>query len=220
MVTPAQLDVEYGTIKFTTTTTTTMYTGKATYRYYPLVGRSITKTYTIEEEMLTKAEINTLHLSYKNLEGWPFGYISAELDGEIDMQVYHKPANTTIRYSAMKNINFLPAVYKWVEGNWTMVPHKHTAMPAYEGTSYGQTSGCWEWTKKEWTRPEWNAGQYWFFYGPFSDVTVNVNEATTSLEYNGNKLPDGATLVQEGNTVKYVNVGSPVDAISIFILLH
>ena len=209
MVTPAQLDVEYGTIKFTTTTTTTMYTGKATYRYYPLVGRSITKTYTIEEEMLTKAEINTA-LEAKKVEGWPFGYISAELDGEIEYTEVSKPASTTIEYDYVKSINYVPAVYKWVEGNWTMVPHKHTAMPAYEGTSYGQTSGCWEWTKKEWTRPEWNAGQYWFFYGPFSDVTVNVNEATTSLEYNGNKLPDGATLVQEGNTVKYVNVSSPV----------
>ena len=91
-----------------------------------------------------------------------------------------------------------------------MVPHKHTEKPAFEGTSYGQISGCWEWTKKEWSRPDWNAGQYWFFYGPFGDVTLDLNKVTTSLEYNGNKLPDGATLVQTGNTVKYVNVSSPV----------
>ena len=49
-----------------------------------------------------------------------------------------------------------------------------------------------------------------FFYGPFGDVTLDLNKVTTSLEYNGNKLPDGATLVQTGNTVKYVNVSSPV----------
>ena len=67
-----------------------------------------------------------------------------------------------------------------------------------------------EWTKKEWGRPDWNPGQYWFFYGPFGDVTLDLNKVTTSLEYNGNKLPDGATLVQTGNTVKYVNVSSPV----------
>ena len=110
----------------------------------------------------------------------------------------------------MKSINYVPATYKWVEGNWTMVPHRHTEKPAFEGTSYGQISGCWEWTKKEWGRPDWNPGQYWFFYGPFGDVTLDLNKVTTSLEYNGNKLPDGATLVQTGNTVKYVNVSSPV----------
>ena len=52
------------------------------------------------------------------------------------------------------------------------------------------------------------AGNFWYFYGPFGEVTLDVTEATTNLP-NG-ELPNGATLVQEGNTVKYVNVNSPV----------
>ncbi len=208
MVTPAQLDVEYGTIKFTTTTVTTMYTGKATYRYYNRFGGSTKKTYTTEE-FLTQAEVDA-SLEAQKLAGWPLIYPHVELDGDIIYTEVSKPASTTIEYDYVKSINYVPAVYKWVEGNWTMVPHKHTEKPAFEGTSYGQISGCWEWTKKEWGRPDWNPGQYWFFYGPFGDVTLDLNKVTTSLEYNGNKLPDGATLVQTGNTVKYVNVSSPV----------
>ncbi len=53
-------------------------------------------------------------------------------------------------------------------------------------------------------------GQYWDYYGAFGDVSLNVNGATTNLTYNGGKLPDGATLVQTNNTVKYVNVDSPI----------
>ena len=208
MVTPAQLDVEYGTIKFTTTTVTTMYTGKATYRYYNRLGGSTKKTYTTEE-FLTQAEVDA-SLEAQKLAGWPLIYPHVELDGDIIYTEVSKPASTTIEYDYVKSINYVPAVYKWVEGNWTMVPHRHTEKPAFEGTSYGQISGCWEWTKKEWGRPDWNPGQYWFFYGPFGDVTLDLNKVTTSLEYNGNKLPDGATLVQTGNTVKYVNVSSPV----------
>lgn len=62
-----------------------------------------------------------------------------------------------------------------------MVPHRHTEKPAFEGTSYGQISGCWEWTKKEWGRPDWNPGQSWFFYGPFGDVTFGFEQSNYKL---------------------------------------
>ncbi|MCS2901803.1 hypothetical protein NXX91_19765 [Bacteroides thetaiotaomicron] len=81
MVTPAQLDVEYGTIKFTTTTVTTMYTGKATYRYYNRLGGSTKKTYTTEE-FLTQAEVDA-SLEAQKLAGWPLIYPHVELDGDI-----------------------------------------------------------------------------------------------------------------------------------------
>ena len=51
-------------------------------------------------------------------------------------------------------------------------------------------------------------GCWTILYGPFGEVKLDVTKATTNLA-NG-KLPNGATLVQEGNTVKYVNVNSPV----------
>lgn len=51
-------------------------------------------------------------------------------------------------------------------------------------------------------------GKYNAFYGPITKVNLDVNGATTSLE--STQLPSGVTLVQEGNTVRYKNVGSPV----------
>lgn len=53
-----------------------------------------------------------------------------------------------------------------------------------------------------------NGGNYNKFYGPITEVKLDVKGATTNLE--STQLPSGVTLVQEGNTVKYKNVGSPV----------
>ena len=208
LVTEAQLDVEYGTVKFVATTEVKMFKGTATYKYTRRGGGSQEKTFSTEE-MLSTAEVDA-SLQAQALAGAPHGYTLDRQVGSTRYEESVKTESTPIEYTYVKNINYVPATYKWVEGNWPMVPHRHTEKPAFEGTSYGQISGCWEWTKKEWGRPDWNPGQYWFFYGPFGDVTLDLNKVTTSLEYNGNKLPDGATLVQTGNTVKYVNVSSPV----------
>lgn len=217
LVTEAQLNVEYGTVKFTATTEVKMFKGTATYRYVPRRGGgSQNRTFTTEE-MLSQAEVDA-SLEAQALAGAPSGYTLDRQVGTTDYEESSKTENTPIEYTYVKSINYVPATYKWVEGDWVRVPHRHTEKPAFDGTSYGQISGCWEWTKREWSRPDWNAGQYWAFYGPFGDVTLDLSKVTTSLDYNGNKLPDGTTLVQSGNTVKYVNVSSPVGyAYQIFI---
>ena len=61
-----------------------------------------------------------------------------------------------------------------------------------------------------------NTGQFWFFYGTadgngLSDVKLDVNKATTNLKYNSGKLPDKASLEQDGNTVRYKNIDSPIE---------
>ena len=53
-------------------------------------------------------------------------------------------------------------------------------------------------------------GQYWNFYGPFGDVKLDLGNVKTNLQYNNYQLPVSVTLEQIGNTVKYVNVGSPI----------
>ena len=53
-------------------------------------------------------------------------------------------------------------------------------------------------------------GQYWNFYGPFGNVELDLGNVKTNLQYNNYQLPVSVTLEQIGNTVKYVNVGSPI----------
>lgn len=49
-------------------------------------------------------------------------------------------------------------------------------------------------------------------------MKLDISRVTTDLKYNGGQLPAKTTLVQVGNTVKYVNVDSPIEyAYKIFI---
>ena len=80
------------------------------------------------------------------------------------------------------------------------------------GDVAGQRLGCWVWTPFQYTVEETNPipGQYYDFYGPFNGPVLELDKVKTDLTYNEGKLPSGVTLQQVGNTVKYVNVGSPV----------
>ena len=90
----------------------------------------------------------------------------------------------------------------------TIVPHECNARPAYAAAK-GLVEGCW--TAVEVENPVTVIpGAYWDFYGPINGPVLELDKVTTNLDYNGNKLPSGVTLVQDGTTVKYVNVGSPV----------
>lgn len=115
-----------------------------------------------------------------------------------------------VEYTYVAGIEYTPAKYEWIDGTWEEVKHEHSDYPNFNGSVDGETAGCgcYVWTTYTETTDQWVAGQYWYFYGPFGEVKLDVTKATTNLA-NG-KLPNGATLVQEGNTVKYVNVNSPV----------
>ena len=56
---------------------------------------------------------------------------------------------------------------------YVVKPHVPTPMPTYEGTENGQRVGDWEWTTVGWTESQWSPGQYWFYYGPFGDITAD-----------------------------------------------
>lgn len=211
IVTPASLQIETGEVDFVTTRTITMYSGKATYTYTEIGGGETKNVdYSTAKPMLTKAEVNA-DLEAQAIAGIPAGYeLTSSTINYTEVQVSE---DTRVTYTYVKDVQYVPAVVKWVEGVYTEKPHVDTVMPAYEGTSYGQKIGCWEWSKSVFSTSGLNLGQYWFFYGQFSDVKLDVTKVRTNLDYNGGKLPDNATLEQvpNTNTVKYVNVNSPIE---------
>ena len=128
-----------------------------------------------------------------------------------DADVVYTPSTTgaqTVKYIMGYDV-VLPE-YEYVAPQ----PIACTEKPADDvlGDVAGQRLGCWVWTPFQYTVEETNPipGQYYDFYGPFNGPVLELDKVKTDLEYNGGKLPSGVTLQQVGNTVKYVNVGSPV----------
>ena len=218
IVTPASLKTTTGTVDIVTASPITTYNGSATYTYTQITDgtTTTTKTYTTPHSMVTKGEVSN-YLYAQALNGAPAGY-RLTANGTVNYTEVLVSAGSSITYTYIASIDYTPAVIEWIPGEPVAKKHDHTLQPNFEGTSYGQKSGCWEWTKTTFSSSVINLGQYWFYYGEFSEVKLDIDKVTTDLEYNGGKLPDKATLEQVGNTVKYVNVKSPIEyAYKIFI---
>ena len=218
IVTPASLKTTTGTVDIVTASPITTYNGSATYTYTQITDgtTTTTKTYTTPHSMVTKGEISN-YLYAQALNGAPAGY-RLTANGTVNYTEVLVSAGSSITYTYIASIDYTPAVIEWIPGEPVAKKHDHTLQPNFEGTSYGQKSGCWEWTKTTFSSSVINLGQYWFYYGEFSEVKLDIDKVTTDLKYNGGKLPDKATLEQVGNTVKYVNVKSPIEyAYKIFI---
>ena len=218
IVTPASLKTTTGTVDIVTASPITTYNGSATYTYTQITDgtTTTTKTYTTPHSMVTKAEVSN-YLYAQALNGAPAGY-RLTANGTVNYTEVLVSAGSSITYTYIASIDYTPAVIEWIPGEPVAKKHDHTLQPNFEGTSYGQKSGCWEWTKTTFSSSVINLGQYWFYYGEFSEVKLDIDKVTTDLKYNGGKLPDKATLEQVGNTVKYVNVKSPIEyAYKIFI---
>ena len=218
IVTPASLKTTTGTVDIVTASPITTYNGSATYTYTQITDgtTTTTKTYTTPHSMVTKGEVSN-YLYAQALNCAPAGY-RLTANGTVNYTEVLVSAGSSITYTYIASIDYTPAVIEWIPGEPVAKKHDHTLQPNFEGTSYGQKSGCWEWTKTTFSSSVINLGQYWFYYGEFSEVKLDIDKVTTDLKYNGGKLPDKATLEQVGNTVKYVNVKSPIEyAYKIFI---
>ena len=218
IVTPASLKTTTGTVDIVTASPITTYNGSATYTYTQITDgtTTTTKTYTTPHSMVTKGEVSN-YLYAQALNGAPAGY-RLTANGTVNYTEVLVSAGSSITYTYIASIDYTPAVIEWIPGEPVAKKHDHTLQPNFEGTSYGQKSGCWEWTKTTFSSSVINLGQYWFYYGEFSDVKLDITKVTTDLKYNGGKLPAKTTLEQVGNTVKYVNVDSPIEyAYKIFI---
>ena len=215
--TPASLNVTYGKVDFVTASDLTMYSGTSKVNYWK-PGTStedvIEKTYSVGA-MLTQAEAMAM-LEVQEREGTPEGYVN--FGSTYNFTEIPVIKGSHVEYTYVANIDYVPAEIVVVPGDYVAKKHEHTPMPTFDGESYGQKSGCWEWTKTTFGSSVINLGQYWFYYGEFSDVKLDITKVTTDLKYNGGKLPAKTTLEQVGNTVKYVNVDSPIEyAYKIFI---
>ena len=211
----AKLNVITEKVSFTAVKPVTMYTATATYEYskrlpfgskWTVVDKA---TFTAEAE--TKADADKAIEAQLRAKGWeihPFAKVDQIGKTEYTDRVILE--GQLVEYTYVAGIEYTPAKYEWIDGTWEEVKHEHSDYPNFNGSVDGETAGCgcYVWTTYTETTDQWVAGQYWYFYGPFGEVKLDVTKATTNLA-NG-KLPNGATLVQEGNTVKYVNVNSPV----------
>ena len=225
----AKLNVITEKVSFTAAKPVTMYTVTETYEYsryekikdgywehfpwdyvdpvYDWVVKE-TETFTAEAENEADAlEGIQAQLRAKNWETHRYAKID-KVGSESTNRVILE--GQLVEYTYVAGIEYTPAKYEWIDGTWEEVKHEHSDYPNFNGSVDGETAGCgcYVWTTYTETTDQWVAGQYWYFYGPFGEVKLDVTKATTNLA-NG-KLPNGATLVQEGNTVKYVNVNSPV----------
>ena len=214
----AKLNVITKKVSFTAVKPVTMYTATATYSYLKYKKVGFMKYEWVEEDRATfTAEAETQADADKAIEaqlrakGWeihPFAKVDQIGKTEYTNRVILE--GQLVEYTYVAGIEYTPAKYEWIDGTWEEVKHEHSDYPNFNGSVDGETAGCgcYVWTTYTETTDQWVAGQYWYFYGPFGEVKLDVTKATTNLA-NG-KLPNGATLVQEGNTVKYVNVNSPV----------
>ena len=214
----AKLNVITKKVSFTAVKPVTMYTATATYSYLKYKRVGFMKYEWVEEDRATfTAEAETQADADKAIEaqlrakGWeihPFAKVDQIGKTEYTNRVILE--GQLVEYTYVAGIEYTPAKYEWIDGTWEEVKHEHSDYPNFNGSVDGETAGCgcYVWTTYTETTDQWVAGQYWYFYGPFGEVKLDVTKATTNLA-NG-KLPNGATLVQEGNTVKYVNVNSPV----------
>ncbi len=120
------------------------------------------------------------------------------------------PSSTSFTFKNVKSIEYVPAQTEEVEADIIYSPCNEMPGPD-DNTVYneGDKVGCWKYTK--WVEPatEKIDGQYWDFYGPFSNVVLDTKNLTTDLETK--KLPSGASLEQtSATTALYKNVQSPI----------
>ena len=203
--TPAQLEVDYQTI--------TIPTGgvyfSATVQLYDNSWHGWVKarSYTAKGRSAAESIQNALTIAKSKEPGHYFDVANWKHKYEIE-NIKEDTTSETIEFQSVKTVNYIPAKYKTIPGSWAYADC--TDMPADNGDYAGQTVGCYEWTLKSAPDTKVVPGQYWNYYGPISEVTLDVKNVRTNLP--DEKLPAKASLVQTGTTVTYMNVESPINS--------
>ena len=151
------------------------------------------------------AEVKKLNANY--IDPKPYYGIASELSDVVDGFVTEPVTIKTI-----KEIKYHPAKTEEVKPEIITVDCNPKPGPSSDVLTEGYTVGCWTWTKFTYPYYDYDLGQYWQFYGPFSDIVFDLGEnyenVTTDLD--DTKLPSGASLTPNGYKLKYENVLSPV----------
>ncbi len=155
-----------------------------------------------------RAEANKLNAHYLD------GELTCGMKADAPVVEVITAGSTSFSFRTISKVTYVPAVYEEVPAY--IIYSDCNERPGPDDTddyTVGQRIGCWEWQKYSWTEVKPVAGQYWDFYGPFSDVVLdladNYKNVTTDLP--DGKLPSGASLEQRsGYTLYYENVLSPI----------
>ena len=203
--TPAQLEVDYQTI---TIPTGGVYFSATVQLYdYYRHGWVKARSYTAKGRSAAESKQNALTIAKSKESGHYFDDFDLKHKYEIE-NIKEDTTSETIEFQSVKTVNYIPAKYKTIPGYWAYADC--TDMPAVNGDYAGQTVGCYEWTLKSAPGTKVVPGQYWNYYGPISEVTLDVKNVKTNLP--DEKLPAMASLVQTGTTVTYMNVESPINS--------
>ena len=203
--TPAQLEVDYQTI---TIPTGGVYFSATVQLYdYNRYGWVKARSYTAKGRSAAESIQNALTIAKSKEPGHYFDIVDRRHKYEIE-NIKEDTTSETIEFQSVKTVNYIPAKYKNIPGYWAYADC--TDMPAVNGDYAGQTVGCYEWTLKSAPDTKVVPGQYWNYYGPISEVTLDVKNVKTNLP--DEKLPAKASLVQTGTTVTYMNVESPINS--------
>lgn len=202
--TPAQLEVDYQTI---TIPTGGVYFSATVQLYDYRQGWVKASSYTAKGRSAAESIQNALTIAKSKEPGHYFEGVDWNHKYEIE-NIKEDTTSETIEFQSVKTVNYIPAKYKTIPGYWAYADC--TDMPAVNGDYAGQTVGCYEWTLKSAPDTKVVPGQYWNYYGPISEVTLDVKNVKTNLP--DEKLPAKASLVQTGTTVTYMNVESPINS--------
>ena len=202
--TPAQLEVDYQTI---TIPTGGVYFSATVQLYDYRHGWVKARSYTAKGRSAAESIQNALTIAKSKEPGHYFDSVDWSHKYEIE-NIKEDTTSETIEFQSVKTVNYIPAKYKTIPGYWAYADC--TDMPAVNGDYAGQTVGCYEWTLKSAPGTKVVPGQYWNYYGPISEVTLDVKNVKTNLP--DEKLPAKASLVQTGTTVTYMNVESPINS--------
>lgn len=202
--TPAQLEVDYQTI---TIPTGGVYFSATVQLYDYSHGWVKARSYTAKGRSAAESIQNALTIAKSKEPGHYFDSVDWNHKYEIE-NIKEDTTSETIEFQSVKTVNYIPAKYKTIPGYWAYADC--TDMPAVNGDYAGQTVGCYEWTLKSAPDTKVVPGQYWNYYGPISEVTLDVKNVKTNLP--DEKLPAKASLVQTGTTVTYMNVESPINS--------
>ena len=238
MTQEASLNVEYGTVNFTTGSATTMYKGTETWvvsketevlgwggnQYQPVESSPQNTNHTLESDSyLTEAEaqadLNAKSLALKQANAvseWQ--YYTENYRSYRTRTLVTQVGDTDFETETVGSGQTISYTYvKSID----YVPAQYTWVPGYTDYQYlpwspkPTTNGTpservnnWVWQETCHDYVVTDFGQYWAFYGPISGFTVHVDRATTSLS--DGKVPSGVTLTATANGIKYVNIGAAV----------
>ena len=114
------------------------------------------------------------------------------------------------KITVVVDYEYIPAKVETRGGEWKTSPCSEKP----ESTDYplGTTIGCYQLFGNDYLESVKVEGQYWEFYGPISAVALDLSNNYKNVKTNlpDGKLPSGAVLQQDGTTLRYENVLSPI----------